>query len=396
MNSDLAKLQDYPFQRLAALTAGIVPPEGLPLISLSIGEPRHPAPALVAQTWLANQGGLSQYPTTRGTMALREAIARWLERRFQLPAVDPERQVLPVAGTREALFAFAQTVVERNREALVLMPNPFYQIYEGAALLAGATPWYLNGTAETGFQPDFAAVPDEIWQRCQLLYLCSPGNPAGALLDLSSYARLLALADRYDFVIAGDECYSELYPDEAQPPLGLLGACIQLGRTDFSRCVVFNSLSKRSSVPGLRSGFVAGDGAILDRFFLYRTYQGCALPPPTQAASAAAWSDEAHVIENRVLYRRKFAAVLAILEDVLEVSAPEGGFYLWPKVPGGNGEVFTRELFAKQNVLTLPGSYLSRTAHGIDPGYDRVRLALVAPFADCVTAAQRIREFLAH
>ncbi|CAK0775338.1 N-succinyldiaminopimelate aminotransferase [Gammaproteobacteria bacterium] len=395
MNHHLDLLQPYPFQRLAQLVAGISPPAKFSPIKLSIGEPGHPAPSFIARAWLEHQGELSQYPGTRGNFALRQAIANWLTQRFSLPngSIHPDRHCLPVAGTREALFAFAQCVVEPSKDSLVLMPNPFYQIYEGATLLAGALPWFLNTTQKTNFLPDFDAVPKEIWQRCQLLYVCSPSNPGGAVLGVATYEKLINLADRYDFVIAADECYSEIYGDEKSPPTGLLEVCAALGRNDFQRCVVFHSLSKRSNVPGLRSGFIAGDGEILERFFLYRTYQGCALPPPTQAASTIAWSDEVHVVENRVLYQCKFAAVLEILVDVLEVSAPAGGFYLWPKVHG-DGEMFARALYAATNVLVLPGSYLSRFAHGINPGVDRIRIALVATFEECLEAAKRIRDFV--
>ncbi|CAK0739045.1 N-succinyldiaminopimelate aminotransferase [Gammaproteobacteria bacterium] len=395
MNTDLNLLQSYPFQRLSQLIAGITPPAHLSSIKLSMGEPRHPAPAFIARTWLEHQGGLSQYPITRGSATLRTAITHWLTRRFALPTgyLDAERHCLPVAGTREALFAFAQCVVDRKPNALVLMPNPFYQIYEGAALLAGAQPWFLNTTQTTNFLPNFDAVPEKVWERCQLVYVCSPGNPSGAVLDITAYTRLIELADRYDFVIAADECYSEIYADENSPPVGLLQACIAMDRNDFQRCVVFHSLSKRSNVPGLRSGFVAGDAAILERFFLYRTYHGCALPPPTQAASTVAWTDEAHVIENRALYRQKFAAVVEILGEVLEVATPVGGFYLWPRL-STDSETFTRDLYAATNVLVLPGSYLSRTAHGTNPGHDRIRIALVAPLDECLEAAQRIRSFV--
>jgi len=395
MNPDLDLLHSYPFQRLTQLVAKITPPLNLSPIKLSMGEPRHLPPAFIARTWLDHKEGLSQYPVTRGSVALRTAITNWLKQRFVLPTecLDPERHCLPVAGTREALFAFAQCIVDRNQNALVLMPNPFYQIYEGAAILAGAQPWFLNTTQATNFLPDFDTVPEEIWARCQLLYVCSPGNPTGAVLDLAAYTRIIELADRYNFVIASDECYSEIYGDENSPPVGLLQACISMGRNDFRRCVAFHSLSKRSNVPGLRSGFVAGDAILLDRFLLYRTYHGCALPPPTQAASAVAWADEAHVIENRVFYRQKFAAMLEILNEVLEVSIPAGGFYLWLKTPF-DGETFARDLFAATNVLVLPGSYLSRTAHGTNPGHDRVRIALVAPLEECLEAAKRIRDHL--
>lgn len=393
MNNKLDLLQQYPFQKLNKLLNGITPPRELSPIKLSIGEPTHQAPNFIARTWLEHQTELSQYPVTRGNLTLRIEIINWLTRRFNLPSnlINPEQHCLPVAGTREALFAFAQCVINPHSEALVLIPNPFYQIYEGAALLAGAQPWFLNATAENNFLPDFSAVPDNIWQRCQLIYVCSPANPSGAILNIDAYHQLITLADRYNFIIAADECYSEIYNNN--PSLGLLEVCAQLGRTDFKNCVVFHSLSKRSNVPGLRSGFVAGDSQILDKFFLYRTYHGCALPPPTQAASAAAWADEIHVAENRAIYQRKFAAVLAILCDNLDVSMPAGGFYLWPKI-AGNGEDFSRDLYAATNVTVLPGSYLSRYAHGIDPGADRIRIALVAEFAECLEAAQRIRDFI--
>lgn len=397
MNPDLSKLQPYPFERLAQLKAGVVPPAGLPPIDLSIGEPRHPCPSFVAEEMISHLHGLSRYPVTRGTRELRAAISGWLTRRFALPdaSVDPERHVLPVNGTREALFAFAQCVVDRNADPLVVMPNPFYQIYEGAALLAGARPWFLNTTIETGYQPDFSQVPPDVWERCQLVYVCSPGNPTGAVLDQRSLGRLIELADRHDFVIAADECYSEIYPDETTPPTGLLAAAAALGRTDYARCVVFHSLSKRSNVPGLRSGFVAGDADIMARFLRYRTYHGCAMAPPTQAASIKAWGDESHVRANRDLYREKFAAVTDILGPVLDVHAPAAGFYLWPRLPIAD-TTFARDLFEQKHVTVLPGSYLSREAHGRNPGSNHVRIALVAELDECVEAAQRIRDFLIH
>lgn len=395
MNPDLDRLQPYPFEKLNRLKAGVTPPAELAPILLSIGEPKHrPAPFIVDEL-IAQLAGLANYPTTKGRPELRGAIAAWLTKRFQLAAdsVDPERHVLPVAGTREALFAFAQAVVDRSRAPLVLTPNPFYQIYEGAALLAGAEPWFLNTTAATGFLPDLDAVPQEVWRRCQLLYLCSPGNPTGAVAPLEYLQRLIELADRHDFAIASDECYSELYFDEGNPPPGLLQACAASGRDDFRRCVVFHSLSKRSNLPGLRSGFVAGDAAVLNKFLLYRTYQGCALPPPTQAASIVAWQDEAHVAQNRLYYQRKFDAVLEILQPALKVERPDAGFYLWVETPLDD-ETFTRELYAQQHVTVLPGSYLSRAAHGGNPGANRVRIALVAELDECVEAARRIREFV--
>jgi N-succinyldiaminopimelate aminotransferase len=395
MNPDLDKLQPYPFERLAALKHGVTPPLGLPHIPLSIGEPRHPTPGFIAETLIAHLHGLSSYPTTRGSAELRQAIVSWLLRRFALPAgsLDPERHVVPVSGTREALFALPQCLVDRSRDALVLMPNPFYQIYEGAALLAGATPWFLNCTANTGFLPDLAAVPESVWRRCQLLYLCTPSNPSGAVMGIEALQAVIELAERHDFVVASDECYSEIYLDEAQPPAGLLQAAARMGRDDYRRCLVFHSLSKRSSVPGLRSGFVAGDADLIRRFTLYRTYHGCTMPPPTQAASVAAWSDEQHVRENRALYRQKFDAVLAILRPVLEVDRPAASFYLWPRTPLDD-TFFARELFRTRGVTVLPGSFLSRESAGINPGSRRVRMALVAPIEDCIEAAHRIHAML--
>jgi len=396
MNNDLSLLQPYPFEKLRALLAGAQSPSGKRPIALSIGEPKHPSPDFVAHALTANLDQLAVYPSTHGIPELRESIARWCERRFGVPAgnLDPVCHVLPVNGTREALFAFTQAVVNRSADALVLSPNPFYQIYEGAALLAGATPHYLPCTAENGFNPDFDAVPADIWQRTQILFLCSPGNPTGALVPLDTLKKLIALADEHDFVIAADECYSELYFDEAHPPAGLLTACAALGRNDFKRCVVFHSLSKRSNLPGLRSGFVAGDADILKAFLLYRTYHGCAMPVQTQLASIAAWNDEAHVQANRQMYREKFDAVLDILTPVMDVQRPDGGFYLWPKTPIDDQQ-FTRELFAHEHVTVVPGSYLSREVDRVSPGKDRVRMALVAPLADCVEAAERIRAFIA-
>lgn len=394
MNDALNLLQPYPFEKLRALLAGVQPP-AKKAIALSIGEPKHRSPSFVAEALSASLEQLSVYPTTLGLPALREAVAQWCERRFRVPAgwLDPARHVLPVNGTREALFAFTQTVVNREADGLVVSPNPFYQIYEGAALLAGATPHYLPCLPENGFNPDFDAVPAEVWQRCQLLFLCSPGNPTGALVPLSTLKKLIALADEHDFVIAADECYSELYFDEQSPPPGLLTACAELGRSDFRRCVVFHSLSKRSNLPGLRSGFVAGDAEILKSFLLYRTYHGCAMPVPTQLASIAAWNDEVHVRANRVLYREKFDAVLGLLQPVLDVQRPDGSFYLWPRTPVDD-QSFTRELFAREHVTVVPGSYLSRSVGGLNPGANRVRMALVAPLAECVEAAERIRDFV--
>ncbi|MDY0049853.1 MAG: succinyldiaminopimelate transaminase [Halothiobacillaceae bacterium] len=401
MNRDLDRLHPYPFEKLAALKQGITPPEDRAHIALSIGEPRHAPPEFVLRTLSEHLGGLAQYPLTKGQASLREAIADWLTKRFQLPAhtLDPERHILPVAGTREALFSFAQAVVDRHpcgaEAPLVLMPNPFYQIYEGAALLAGAEPWYYPTDAQNGFLPDFDAIPEAIWARCQLFYVCSPGNPTGAVLDDSGYLRLLEHAERHDFIIASDECYSELYFDESAPPTGLLQTAAQHGRDRYTRCVVFHSLSKRSNLPGLRSGFVAGDADILKRYLRYRTYQGCALPPPTQAASEAAWRDETHVLANRALYRHKFDAVLDILQGVLDVRRPDAGFYLWAHTPDHWSDTdFARELYARENLTVLPGSYLSRPVDGHDPGANYLRLALVAEPEACIEAAQRLRRFV--
>ncbi|MDP2244605.1 succinyldiaminopimelate transaminase [Pseudomonas sp.] len=395
MNDALNQLQPYPFEKLRVLLAGVQPPNDMPAIALSIGEPKHRSPVFVAEALSANLEKLAVYPSTLGIAELREAIAAWCSRRFNLPTgmLDPARHVLPVNGTREALFAFTQTVVQRDIDGLVVSPNPFYQIYEGATLLAGAQPHYLACLEEHGFNPDFDAVSSDVWQRCQILFLCSPGNPTGALIPLETLKKLIALADKFDFVIAADECYSELYFDELNPPAGLLTACAELGRSDFARCVVFHSLSKRSNLPGLRSGFVAGDADILKSFLLYRTYHGCAMPVQTQLASIAAWNDEQHVKANRELYREKFDAVLAILDGVLDVQRPDGGFYLWAKTPIDD-ETFTRELFAREHVTVVPGSYLSRAVDGNNPGAGRIRMALVAPLAECVAAAERIRDFV--
>ncbi len=395
MNPLLDTLQPYPFEKLAKLKHGITPPARLSHIALAIGEPQHPTPAFIGQTLTTHLGALTQYPATKGLPELRQGIAEWLSRRFQLPAdaIDPERHVLPCNGTREALFAFAQAVVDPRQRALVLMPNPFYQIYEGAALLAGAQPYFLNTTRDSADLPNLGAVPDDIWAQCQLLYICSPGNPTGAVMPAAMHRKLLELAERFDFIIAADECYSELYDETAAPPPGLLQTAWAMGNTAFDRCVVFHSLSKRSNAPGLRSGFVAGDAAILSRFLLYRTYHGAALPIPVQQASLAAWRDEEHVIANRALYRQKFTAVAEILGETLNISLPSAGFYLWPRVPGDDQE-FARNLYAQQNVTVLPGSYLSRDQFGINPGRGYVRMALVAPLEQCVEAAERIRHFV--
>lgn len=394
MNPALAELHPYPFEKLAQLKAGCQPPDHLPHIALSIGEPKHPTPGFITEAVIEHLHGLSHYPTTAGTIELRQAIANWLDQRFHLMGhIDPTKHVLPVNGTREALFAFAQAVIDRNTRALVVMPNPFYQIYEGAAILAGAEPHFLNCTAENGFIPDFDKVDDTIWQRCQLLYLCSPGNPTGAVINEETLSKLIGLAHKHDFIIASDECYSEIYRDEDHPPTGLLQAAMNAGYSDFSRCVVFHSLSKRSNAPGLRSGFVAGDAGVLKQFLRYRTYHGCAMPPATQSASIRAWADEDHVIYNRQYYREKFAAVLAILSPVMNVEQPEASFYLWAVTPISDTE-FARLLFEQQNVTVLPGSYLTRETPEGNPSANRVRMALVASLEECVEAAHRIRQLI--
>ncbi|MEP7311892.1 MAG: succinyldiaminopimelate transaminase, partial [Pseudomonadota bacterium] len=396
MNPSLGRLLAYPFERLAQLKAPLTPPPHLQHIALSIGEPKHPPPQLVLDALAASMGELGSYPATRGLPATRAAAARWLERRFGLPdaAVDAERMVLPVNGTREALFAFAQAVINPRAAApLVLMPNPGYQIYEGAALLAGAEPWYLDTTPANGYLPDLASVPAAVWTRCQLLYLCSPANPVGAVMSTAYLQQALRLAEQYDFVIAADECYADIYDDAGTAPTSLLQAAWEAGNTGFERCMVFHSLSKRSSVPGLRSGFVAGDAALIAPFLLYRTYHGCAMAIPTQRASIAAWSDDVHVEANRALYREKYDRVVPILGAVLEVERPAGGFYLWQEV-AGDDVAFTAGLFSQQNVTVVPGSYLARETPAGNPGKGRVRISLVAGVEECVEAAQRIASYV--
>ena len=394
MTPNLKYLHPYPFEKLAQLKQGITPPVEKSPIVLSIGEPAHVTPLFIEEAILNHIKGLSNYPTTKGISELRQGISTWLAKRFKIPVecINPESQVLPVSGTREALFSFAQCVVDATVKPVVVMPNPFYQIYEGAALLAGAETYFLNTLAEDNYLPDFDAVPEAIWQRCQLIYICSPGNPSGAVMSQVDYEKLLLLAEKYDFVIASDECYSELYDDESNPPVGLLESAYRMGNTSFKRCVVFHSLSKRSNAPGLRSGFVAGDADILGQYFQYRTYHGCAMPLPTQQASIKAWLDETHVIENRRLYREKFAAFIEILSDVCDINKPPAGFYVWLKTPIADTD-FAQKLFAQENITVLPGSYLSRDFAGLNPGVNYVRIALVAPLADCITAAHRIKNF---
>lgn len=393
MNPRLAQLQPYPFDKLRALLAGVTPNPALRGIDLSIGEPKHPTPAFVKDTLAGALDGLAGYPKTAGLPDLREAIAAWAKRRYALEALDPATQVLPVNGSREALFAFAQAVIDASRpNPLVACPNPFYQIYEGAALLAGARPVFLNATAATGHRMDDGRLSDAEWKDVQLLYACSPSNPSGRALGLEDWKRLFALSDRHGFVIASDECYSEIYCDEAAPPLGALEAATRLGRRDFRRLVMFSSLSKRSNAPGMRSGFVAGDAALLKAFLLYRTYHGSAMALPVQHASIAAWRDEAHVRENRRLYAQKFDDALRIVPAAMEPYRPEGGFYLWLKTPGEDTE-FCRELLRAYNVLVLPGSYLARESQGVNPGRGYVRVALVPAPADCAEALGRIKQF---
>jgi N-succinyldiaminopimelate aminotransferase len=394
MNPDLSKLQPYPFEKLAKLKAAVTANPALEHISLSIGEPKHPSPAFVQKALIDNIRQLEVYPTTKGMPELSVAIGNWLSRRFKLNRIDPVSQVIPCNGTREAIFAFAQAAIDRSQpNPLLLSPNPFYQIYEGAAYLSGATPWFLPCLAEDGFKPDYDAVPAQVWQDCQLLFVCSPGNPTGATLSTDEFKKLIALSDEYNFIIASDECYSELYVDGKEAPAGLLQACAELGRDDYRNCVVFHSLSKRSNLPGLRSGFIAGDAHLLKPFLLYRTYHGCAMSIPVQLASIAAWNDEAHVEENRHYYSQKFRAVLDILQPVMDIEQSDASFYLWPKTPIAD-DLFTQRLFAEQNVTVLPGSYISRTVNGINPGEGRVRLALVAEVEECITAARRVRAFI--
>lgn len=393
MNPRLDALQPYPFEKLRALMAEAgTPPVGLRPIGLQIGEPKHAAPQRVKDALSASLDGLSVYPPTKGDPALRTAISQWISRRYDLPAPDAETQVLPVLGSREALFAFAQVVIDPSRPARVVCPNPFYQIYEGAALLAGAQPYFVNADPARDFGCNWDRVPAEVWAQTQLLFVCSPGNPAGNVMSLDEWRTLFELADRHGFVIAADECYSEIYLDEDDPPLGALQAARRLGRNDYRGLVCFSSLSKRSNVPGLRSGFVAGDAALIARFLLYRTYHGSAMSPIVTAASIAAWNDEGHVEDNRAQYRAKFDAVLPVLEPVLDVRRPQASFYLWAGTHGSD-TIFTRDLYAQTGVTVLPGSLLAREAHGANPGAGRIRIALVAPLADCLEAAHRIADF---
>jgi N-succinyldiaminopimelate aminotransferase len=399
VNPLLDQLQPYPFEKLRQLLAGVTPNPAYRPISLGIGEPKHPTPEFIRQALSANLDGLASYPGTAGSDALRGAIAGWLQRRYDLPLVDAATQVLPVNGSREALFALAQTVLDpAEKDALVICPNPFYQIYEGAIYLAGAQPYFVNSDPGRNFAPDYGSVPDEVWRRVRLLYLCSPGNPTGAVLSLADWKELFTLSERYGFIIAADECYSEIY-FQPEAPLGALQAAHLLGR-NFDRLIAFSSLSKRSNVPGMRSGFVAGDAAVLKKFLLYRTYHGSAMSPSIQAASAAAWDDESHVLENREKYRTKFRQVTPLLQTVLDVALPDAGFYLWARVDNVarkgaalSDTEYAHRLYAEYNVTVLPGSYLARDAHGLNPGRNRIRMALVAEAGECLEAAQRIVEF---
>jgi N-succinyldiaminopimelate aminotransferase len=396
MNPRLDALHLYPFERLDALRQSLTAPSSCAHIALSIGEPKHPPPEFIV-SFLGEPEtitrGLAAYPPTRGSLELRSAAATWATRRYALRtgSLDPDRNVLPVNGTREALFSFAQAVVERRPGGLVILPNPFYQIYEGAAILAGVEPCYVDAH---GGRAVFEAVPEQVWRRCELLYICTPNNPTGNVLTLEDLVYLVELADTFDFVIASDECYSEIYFDESMPPAGILQACASMNRNDYARCVAFQSLSKRSNLPGLRSGFVAGDADVLERYYLYRTYHGCAMPEHAQAASTLAWSDEGHVVANRARYREKFERVLPMLDNLLDVKMPQAGFYLWPRTPIPDTE-FAARLFEQEHISVLPGSFLAREVNGHNPGVDHVRMALVATLAECEEAAERLARFLA-
>ncbi len=395
MNPDLNRLHPYPFEKLAQLKAGITPDKALKHIALSIGEPRHAPPGFVLEELVRSLDKIANYPLTKGIPELRQSIANWLCRRFKLPvdSVDIEKNILPVNGTREALFAFAQAMIKRDDNALVLMPNPFYQIYEGAAILAGAEPCFYNTTAETNYLPDFEAISDEHWRRCQLIYICTPGNPTGAVISKQQMQWLINKAEKFDFIIASDECYSEIYFDDNKPPCGLLEAAAEMGNSEYKRCVVFHSLSKRSNLPGLRSGFVAGDAQIMQAFLKYRTYHGSAMSGHHQYASICAWDDEQHVTESREIYRQKFNTVLSILSPVMDVKLPDAGFYLWPRTDMSDTD-FAQKLFAQQNITVLPGQYLSRIADNINPGENHIRMALVATPEETTEAAHRIKHFL--
>jgi len=399
VNPNLEKLQAYPFEKLKRLFAGITPNPDYSAISLGLGEPKHATPQLIKDALVANLNGLANYPSTNGIEGLRVAISNWLAQRYDIPALDAATQILPVNGSREALFSLAQAVIDPSNNShgapIVMCPNPFYQIYEGAAYLAGAEPYFANANPAKNFAPDFSQIPEAIWQRTQLLYVCSPGNPTGAVLTLDDWKELFELSDRYNFVIAADECYSEIYFGETAP-LGSLAAASALGRNDYPRLITLSSLSKRSNVPGMRSGFVAGDANIIKQFLLYRTYHGGAMSPSIQAASIAAWNDEQHVIENRALYVKKFSQVTPVLQEVLDVALPDAAFYLWAGVDKHlqiSDTEFAQGLYRDYNVTVLPGSFLAREAHGINPGSNRIRMALVAEVEECMEAARRIAAY---
>lgn len=394
MNPKLNRLQSYPFQKLKQLLDGVTYDGALPAINLQIGEPKHVTPDFIRQAMIDHMDGLSAYPMTSGSVSLRNTLANWIQRRFNLTKIDPDTEVIPVNGSREALFSFAQTVIDTDKDrAMVICPNPFYQIYEGAVLLAGAEPYFMNASSQNHFACDFSQVSDVIWANTQLVYVCSPNNPTGHVMTLEEWKQLFELSDRYGFVIASDECYSEIYFTEMAPPLGALDAAQRMGRYGFPRLIVFNSLSKRSNVPGLRSGFVAGDAQILKKFLLYRTYHGSAMSPVVQAASTAAWSDEVHVIENRRLYTQKISDAMRILSDVINIRMPDAGFYFWLETPIIDTE-FTKRLYQDYNVTVLPGSYLAQDTHGVNPGANYVRIALVTTPLECAEAMQRIKNFM--
>ena len=396
MNPNLDRLQSYPFHKLNKLYSGITPNATYSQIKLHIGEPKHKTPDFIRLELISGLNKLANYPTTLGDKGLRSSIASWLKQRYSLLSIDSDTEVIPVNGSREALFSFAQAVIDLSRlNPSVACPNPFYQIYEGATLLAGATPHFLNTLPENNFVPDYSQIPDNIWSYIQLIYICSPANPSGKVMKLDEWKELFSLSDRYGFIIAADECYSEIYLEENNPPLGALEAAHYLDRKDFSKLVVFGSLSKRSNVPGMRSGFIAGNSEILKKYLLYRTYHGCAMNPAVQVASAAAWNDESHVSENRNLYREKFIAVKELLNGKLEAPIPEATFYLWAKTPICDTE-FAQRLYQDYNVTVLPGSYLAREAHGINPGKNFIRMAMVPPLSECVEAMKRVQIFLSH
>ncbi|MFW5442787.1 MAG: succinyldiaminopimelate transaminase [Methylococcaceae bacterium] len=395
MNPNLNHLHPYPFEKLNQLKQGIAPPQNKTHIALSIGEPKHATPEIINKALISHLDGIAKYPTTKGKPELRLAIANWISQRFDIPStgINAETQVLPVSGTREALFSFTQAMIDPSKDPVVIMPNPFYQIYEGAAILAGAEPYYLNTTEDSNYLPDFDSIPEKIWQRCQLIFICSPGNPTGEVISKEEQQKLITLAEKHNFIIASDECYTEIYADENKPPQGLLQTAYEMGNKAFQHCIIFHSLSKRSNAPGLRSGFVAGNAEILGKYFQYRTYQGCALPISTQYASIAAWKDETHVRENRDLYREKFTAFIDILQHVCSIRKPPASFYIWLQTSIDDTD-FAQKLFEQENITVLPGSFLSRDSNGINPGKHHVRIALVAPMDECIEAANRIKNFI--